>query len=80
VNYGTNNTIKWAKGLDINSELKNGISQSVRNGQYAVTFVDEKVSETLSAFGNPGASTNTVNNDAIKQAQALLVKDPNITG
>jgi len=80
VRYGASNTVKWAKGFDLNSEIKNGIPQSVRNGQYAVTFVDEKVSETLSAFGNPGASTNTVNNDAIKQAQALLVKDPNITG
>lgn len=80
VRYGASNTVKWAKGYDLNSVTKNGISQSVRNGQYAVTFVDEKVSDTLSAYGNPGASSNTVNTDAIKQAQAMIVKDPNITG
>lgn len=80
VNYGVNDTVKWAKGYDLNSATRNGIAQSVRNGQYAVTFVDEKVSDTMSAYGNPGAYTNTSNNDAIKQAQALMVKDPNITG
>lgn len=80
VRYGADDTVKWAKGQDLNSTTKNGISQSVRDGQFAVAFVDEKVSTTVSTFSSPGGYQNTINDQAVVDAANALVSDPRISG
>jgi len=80
VQYGANNAVKWAKGQDINSAIKTGISQSVRDGQFAVAFVDEKVTTTISAFSSPGGYQNTINDQAVVDAANKLVSDPRVSG
>jgi len=80
VEYGVDNTVKWAKGRDLNSVTKNGISQSVRDGQFAVAFTDEKVSTTVSAFSSPGGYSNTINDQGITDTVNATINNPTITG
>jgi hypothetical protein len=80
VEYGVNNTVAWAKGRDLNSETKNGISQSVRDGQFAVAFTDEKVSTTVSAFSSPGGYSNTINDQGITDSVNSIIDNSRITG
>jgi len=80
VEYGVNNAVAWAKGRDLNSEIKNGISQTVRDGQFAVAFTDEKVSTTVSAFSSPGGYSNTINDQGVKDTVNTTIGNPLITG
>ena len=80
VEYGVDNTVKWAKGRDLNSETKNGISQAVRDGQFAVAFTDEKISTTVSAFSSPGGYSNTINDQGVKDTVNTTIDNPLITG
>ena len=68
VRYGVDNTVKWAKGQDLNSTVKNGISQSVRDGQFAVAYTDEKITPTMTSFSSPGGYQNTVQLDNLNKA------------
>jgi len=80
VRYGVNDAVKWAKGQDLNSTIKSGISQSVRDGQFAVAFVDEKVTTTVSAFSSPGGYSDTINDEAVIDAANNLLSDQRIAG
>jgi hypothetical protein len=80
VRYGADNTIKWAKGRDLNSAIKNGISQSVRDGQFAVAYTNEKITPTMTSFSSPGGYQNTINDKAVVDEANRLVGDPRLTG
>jgi len=80
VRYGADNTVKWAKGRDLNSTIKNGISQSVRDGQFAVAYTNEKITPTMTSFSSPGGYQNTINDKAVVDEANRLVGDPRLTG
>jgi len=80
VNYGVDNTVKWAKGQDLNSTIKNGISQSVRDGQFAVAYTNEKITPTMTSFSSPGGYQNTINDQAVVDEANQLLSDPRISG
>lgn len=80
VRYGADNAVKWAKGQDLNSGIKNGISQSVRDGQFAVAYVDEKITTTVSAFSSPGGYQNTIDDQAVVDAANNLLSDSRFSG
>jgi hypothetical protein len=80
VRYGVNDTVKWAKGQDLNSTTKSGISQSVRDGQFAVAYVDEKITTTVSAYSSPGGYSNTINDQGVTDTVNSIIDNPKITG
>jgi len=80
VNYGVDNTVKWAKGQDLNSTIINGISQSVRDGQFAVAYTNEKITPTMTSFSSPGGYQNTINDQAVVDEANQLLSDPRISG
>ena len=80
VRYGADNAVKWAKGRDLNSTIKNGISQSVRDGQFAVAYTNEKITPTMTSFSSPGGYSNTINDQGVQDSVNAIIDDPRITG
>lgn len=80
VRYGADNAVKWAKGQDLNTTIKNGINQSVRDGQFAVAFTNEKITPTMTSFSSPGGYSNTINDQAVVDAANTLLSDSRISG
>jgi len=78
VSYGVNDTVKWAKGLDLNTTIANGIKQTARNAQYAVEFVDEKITPDLSGFGSPGGYSGTTDRAGVDNAGNALINNDKI--
>jgi hypothetical protein len=78
VSYGVNDTVKWAKGLDLNTTVVNGIKQTARNAQYAVEFVDEKITPDLSGFGSPGGYSGTTDRAGVDSAGNALINNDKI--
>jgi len=76
--YGVDNTVKWAKNEDLSTENANGIKQSVRNGQYAVGFVNEKITPDLSGFGSPGGYAGTTDRAGVVEAGNALISNNKI--
>ena len=78
VTYGVNNTVKWAKGLDLPTATANGIKQTARNAQYAIEFVDEKITPDLSGFGSPGGYSGTTDRSGVDAAGNALINNDKI--
>ena len=78
ISHGVNNTTRWAKGLDLNTTISNGIKQTARNAQYAVQFVDEKITPDLSGFGSPGGYSGTTDRTGIDSAGNALINNDKI--
>ena len=58
--YGSDSVVAWTDNSSaVNNAMSNKISQTVRNGQYAIKFVDTKITPDLSGFSSPGGYSNT---------------------
>jgi len=78
VSHGVDNTVKWAKNEDVPTTIANGIKQTARNAQYAVKFVDEKITPDLSGFGSPGGYSGTTDRAGIDAAGNALINNDKI--
>ena len=78
VEYGVEDTAKWANGEYISPTVDRGIKQAVRNGQYVVGFVDEKITPDLSGFGSPGGYSGTTNRDTLANAGKALINSDKV--
>ena len=71
--HGNDDVIAWVKGKV--PRTVNSIRQTARNAQFAIKFVDSKITPDLSGFSSPGGFANTTQSDGVDAGAGAFISN-----